>query len=65
MDNVNYNKEVRVASNVLANEQYVQVVIHSLPHSWEHMRLNMMHNENIQNFNNILRHLKLKVKWTL
>ena len=38
----------------------MQAVIRSLPHSWEHMKVNMTHNENIKTFADIARHLELE-----
>ena len=38
----------------------MQVVIRSLPHSCEHMKVNMTHNENIKTFADIARHLELE-----
>ena len=35
-------------------------MIRSLPTSWEHMKVNMTHNENIKTFANIARHLELE-----
>ena len=46
--------------HVLTNKQQVQAVIHSLPHSWEHMKMHLTHNENIQTMDDIVHHLKLE-----
>ena len=37
-------------------------MIRSLFASWEHMKVNMTHNENIKTFTNIARHLELEDK---
>ena len=52
--------ELKSAGHALTDEQQVQVVIRSLPHSWEHMKVNMTHNENIKTFADIARHLELE-----
>jgi hypothetical protein len=44
----------------LTDEQQVQVVIRSLPHTWEYMKVNLTHNEGIKTLNDAVRHLKLK-----
>lgn len=44
---------------VLSNKQ-VQAVICSLPHSWEHMKVNLIHNEIIITFDDISFHLELE-----
>ena len=38
----------------------MQAVIRSLPHSWEHMKVSMNHNENIKTFADIARHLEFE-----
>ena len=51
--------EIKDMGHVLTDEQQVQVVICPMPHSWEHMRIHLTYNENIQIMDNILHHLKL------
>ena len=46
--------DLKVARNVLTDEQQVQAVIRSLPDSWINMKQIMTHNENIENFADIL-----------
>ena len=55
-------RQLKAAGNNLSDEQQVQAGIRSLPDSWEHMKVNMMHNENIKNFNDLARHLELKAE---
>ena len=50
--------ELKSTGHALTDEQQVQDMIRSLPHSWEHMKVNMTHNENIKTFANIVRHLE-------
>ena len=56
----NMVKELKSAGHTLTDEQQVQVVIRSLSNSWEHMKIHMTHNENINTFDDIARHLKLE-----
>ena len=46
-------REIKVAENNLSDEQQVQDGIRSLPNTWEQMRLNMTHNENIKTFDDL------------
>jgi hypothetical protein len=55
-------RELKIAGNNLTNEQQVQVVIRSLPSSWETMSQNMTHNENIKSFDDVARHLELEAE---
>ena len=55
-------RELKSAGNNLTNEQQVQVVIHSLPSSWETICQNLTHNENIKTFDDVARHLELKAE---
>ena len=51
--------ELKDASHTLTDEQQVQVVIHSLPHSWEHMKMHLTHNENIKTLEDAMHHFEL------
>ena len=53
-------RELKSAGHTLTDEQQVQAMITSLPNSWEHMKIHMTHNENINTFDDIARHLKLE-----
>ena len=35
-------------------------MIRSLPNNWEHMRVNLTHNNNIKTFDDVARHVKLE-----
>ena len=59
-DMSNMIMELKSTGHALTDEQQLQVVIRSLPHSWEHMKVNMTHNENIKSFADIMRHLELE-----
>ena len=48
------------AGHVLIDEQQVRAVIRSLPNSWEYMKVQLNHNENIKAFDDAKRNLKLK-----
>ena len=52
--------ELKDAGHILTDEQQVQAVIHSLPQSWEHMKVYLTHNENIKTFKDTMRHLELE-----
>ena len=52
--------ELKSAGHQLTDEQQVQAVIRSLPASWEHMKVNMTHNESIKTFADIAHHLELE-----
>ena len=52
--------ELKDAGHILSDEQQVQAVIRSLPHSWEHMKVNLTHNENVKTFEDAMRHLELE-----
>ena len=41
-------------------EQQVQAVIRSLPHSWEHMKIHLTHNEGIRTLEDAMKHLELE-----
>ena len=56
----NMISELKGAFHELTNEQQVQAVIHSLLNAWEHLRINLTHNDNIKTFNNVSRHVKLE-----
>ena len=44
----------------MIDEQQVQAIIHSLPSNWEHMRVNLTHNDNIKTFDDVARHIELE-----
>ena len=54
------NGQLRAAGHDMTDEQQVQVVIRSLPSSWEHMRVNLTHNDNIKTFDDIAHHVELE-----
>lgn len=55
-------RELKSCGNTLTDEQQVQAGIRSLPDSWEHMRVNMTHNDNIKTFDDLSRHLELEAE---
>ena len=59
----NMMSELKEASHELTSEQQVQVVIQSLPHSWEHMKVHLTHNTEIKTFDNVVCHLELEEDW--
>ena len=56
----NMISQLRAAGHVLTDEQQVQAVIRSLPKSWEHMRVNLTHNDSIKKFEDVARHVELE-----
>ena len=52
--------ELRATGHKMTDEQQVQAVIHSLPSSWEHMRVNLTHNDNIKTFDDVALHVELE-----
>ena len=56
----NMMSELRGADHELTDEQQVQAVVRSLPSSWEHLRINLTHNENIKTFDDVARHVELE-----
>jgi len=56
----NMISELKDAGHVLTDEQQLQAVIRSLPHTWEHMKVNLTHNESIKTLNDAARHLELE-----
>ncbi|KAI9169131.1 hypothetical protein LWI28_007482 [Acer negundo] len=56
----NMIRELKSAGHSLIDEQQIQAVIRSLPNSWENMKINMTHNDNIKNFDDISRHVELE-----
>ena len=53
-------RELKTSKHVLTDEQQVEAVIKSLPKSWEHMVVNMRHNESVKTFDDIVHHLELE-----
>ena len=56
----NMISELKSAGHELTDEQQVQAVIRSLPRSWEHMRMNLTHSDNIKTFEDVARHVELE-----
>jgi len=56
----NMINELADTGHVLTDEQQVQSVICSLPHSWDHMKMTPTHNEYIETFEDVRRHLRLE-----
>ncbi|XP_026428460.1 uncharacterized protein LOC113324358 [Papaver somniferum] len=55
-------RELEAAGHHLTDEQQVQAVIRSLPNSWDHMKQNMTHNDNVLTFEDISRRVELEVE---
>ncbi|ESQ50917.1 hypothetical protein EUTSA_v10023107mg, partial [Eutrema salsugineum] len=56
----NMIRELKNAGQIMSNEQQVQAVLRSLPESWDHMKVQMTHNENEKTFEDISHHLELE-----
>ena len=52
--------ELKEIGHELTNEQQVQVVIRSLPYSWEHMKVHFTHNTKIKTFDDDVHHVELE-----
>ena len=57
---LNMITELKDAGHTLIDEQQVQAIIRSLPHSWEHMKMHLTHNANIRTLEDVMRHLELE-----
>ena len=57
---LNMITELKVVGHTLTDKQQVQAVIRSLPHSWEHMKMHLTHNESIRTLEDVMRHLELE-----
>ena len=55
-------RNIKTFEHALVDEQQVEVVIKSLPKSWEHMVVNMTHNESVKTFDDIVCHLELEAE---
>ncbi|GAV73343.1 UBN2_2 domain-containing protein, partial [Cephalotus follicularis] len=55
-------KDLKNAKVALSDEQQVQAVIRSLPNSWVNRRQILTHTENIKNFADVSRHVKLEAE---
>jgi len=44
----------------MTDEQQVQAIIRSFPSNWEHMRVNLTHNDNIKTFDDVAHHVELQ-----
>ena len=53
-------RDLNAAGHILTDEQQVQAVIRSLPDSWLHKKQILTHNENINFFKDISRHVELE-----
>ena len=52
--------ELKDAGHVLTDEQQIQAVICSLPHTWDNMKMHLTHNEGIKTLSDVSRHLELE-----
>ena len=57
---LNMISELKGAGPELTNEKQVQAVIRSLPNAWEHLKINLTHNDNIKTFDDVARHVELE-----
>ena len=47
--------QLKSAGHVLSDEEQVHTMIHSLPNNWEHLKVNLTHNDSIKAFYDIAR----------
>ena len=52
--------ELMAAGHDMTDEQEVPVLIRSLPSSWEHICVNLTHNDNIKTFDDVAHHVELE-----
>ena len=52
--------ELKGAGHDLTDEQQVQAMIRFLPIAWEHLRINLTHNDNIKTFDDVAQHVELE-----
>ena len=52
--------ELKYASRMLIDKQQVQVVIHSLSHSWKYKKMHLTQNKNIHTIDDVVCHLDLE-----
>lgn len=52
--------QLKSVGHVLPDEQQVQAVIRSLLNNWEHLKVNLTHNDNIKTFAGVARHVELE-----
>ena len=55
-------RELKTSRHVLTDEQHVETIIISLTNSWEHIVVNMTHNESVKTFDDIVYHLELEAR---
>ena len=55
-------RELKTFGHILTDEQQVEAIIRSLPKSWDHMVVNMTHNESVKTSEDIVRHLELEAE---
>ena len=55
-------RELKTSRHVLTDEKQVETVIISLTNSWEHIVVNMTHNESVKTFDDIVYHLELEAR---
>ncbi|KAH0639721.1 hypothetical protein KY285_036307 [Solanum tuberosum] len=52
--------QLKTVGHVLSEEQQVQPVIWSLPNNWEHLKVNLIHNDSIKTFFDVAHHVELE-----
>ena len=52
--------QLKSVGHVLLDEQQVQEVIQLIPNSWEHLKVNLTHNDSIKFFSDVARHVELE-----
>ena len=56
----NMINELKVVRYEKTHKQQVLAVIYFFPCKWEHMRINLTHNDNIKIFDDVARHVELE-----
>lgn len=52
--------ELKIAGHVISDDQQIQTVFRSLPYSWEHMKVNLIHNKSNITFDVVSRYFELE-----
>ncbi|KAJ9691442.1 hypothetical protein PVL29_013578 [Vitis rotundifolia] len=55
-------RELKISGHVFTDKQQVEVVIKSLPKSYEPMTVNMTHEKGVKTFDDMVCHFELEVK---
>uniref|UniRef100_A0A3Q7IEW9 Uncharacterized protein n=1 Tax=Solanum lycopersicum TaxID=4081 RepID=A0A3Q7IEW9_SOLLC len=52
--------QLKSIGHIISDEQQVQAMSQYLPNNWEHLKVNLNHNESIKTFSDVVRHVELE-----